>query len=109
MTYLAEDGSVRDLVVRMGRPVLDLIADVEHWMCPFQITGLGDDAVMGIFGTDAMQALLLGIHTIPAVLAAHIRDRGGRFQHYGEDDVSFVFGCRMVLKYSDSMFPPTDN
>ena len=109
MTYVAEDGTGHEVVVRIGRPISDSITGVEHWMCPFQITGVGDDGVKGIFGIDAMQALLLGIHTIPAELAAHIRNRGGRFQHHGEDDVSFVFPCRTVLKYSDALFPPTDN
>ena len=45
MTYATEDGNVCDVAVRIGRPILDSIAGVEHWVCPFQITGVGDDAV----------------------------------------------------------------
>lgn len=108
MTYVEDNGNSRDVLVRIGRPVPDLIDDVEQWVCPFQIMGIGDGAVKGIFGIDAMQALLLGIHSIPAELAAHVLYQGGRFQRYGEDDTSFVFGCRTVLTYSDEMFPATE-
>jgi hypothetical protein len=94
------------VTVRIGRPVLDTSAPHETWVCPFQIDGIGSGKTRGIFGADAMQALLLAIHAIPVELAVCIRDSGGQFLHFGEPDASFVAACRMAIEYAGDEFPP---
>jgi hypothetical protein len=106
LVFEATPGWTRDVSVKIGRPVIDPSAPHETWMCPFQIQGLGTGRVMGIFGIDAMQALLLAIHTIPSELASYIRDPGGRFLHLGGTDTSFVSSCRTVLECAGDEFPP---
>jgi hypothetical protein len=107
ITYEAAAGGRRPVVVRIGRPVLDTSAPNETWVCPFQIQGLDSDRVMGIFGVDAMQALLLAIHTIPAELAVYLREGGGRFVHLGDTDASFISSCRVALENAGDAFPPS--
>jgi hypothetical protein len=106
LTYESATGSTRDVVVRLGRPLVDPSSPHQDWVCPFQIQGLGSERVKGIFGVDAMQALLLAMHTIPAELAAYVRDPGGRFLHLGETDSSFLSSCRSALEYAGDAFPP---
>jgi hypothetical protein len=108
MTYVANDGSSTAVSVHVGKPIPDPSAEHGDWFCPYKISGLGDSEVRAIFGVDSMQALLLAIHTIPAELAAHIRNQGGRFQSYGHDDASFILSCRVVLKYSGDVFESTE-
>ena len=50
-------------VVRIGRPMPDP-REGGDWSCPFQIIGLGDEAVHEAFGVDAMQALQLCLQMI---------------------------------------------
>jgi hypothetical protein len=83
LTFEPADGAARDVRVRLGRPVRDDDPLGRAWVCPFQISGLDHDRVMGIFGADAMQALLLAIHTIPIELASRVREKGGRLLHHG--------------------------
>jgi hypothetical protein len=106
LVFEATEGWTRDVSVKIGRPVLDPSAPRETWVCPFEIQGLGTGRAMGILGVDAMQALLLAIHTIPSELAAYVRDPGGRFLHHGDVDTSFVSSCRTVLEYAGDVFPP---
>lgn len=106
LVFEASEGWTRDVTVRLGRPVLDPSARNETWVCPFQIEGLGRARTMGMFGVDAMQALLLAIHTIPVELATYVIDPGGRFLHLGGVDKSFVSSCRTALQYAGDAFPP---
>jgi hypothetical protein len=106
LVFEATAGWTQDISVKIGRPVLDSLAPHETWVCPFQVQGLGRGRVMGIFGVDAMQALLLAIHTIPAELACYIRDPGGRFLYLGGTDASFVSSCRTVVENTGDAFPP---
>jgi hypothetical protein len=100
LTYQPGAGAPQDVTVRIGRPVTDKSAPHETWICPFQIEGIGSGKTRGLFGADAMQALLLAIHTIPVELAVCIRDFGGQFLHFGEPDASFVAACRMAIEYA---------
>ena len=109
LTFQPSDGVPQDVAVRIGRPVPDTSAPHETCICPFQIEGIGSGKTRGIFGADAMQALLLAIHTIPVELAAFIRDSGGQFLHFGEPDSSFVAACRMAIEYAGDEFPPRQN
>jgi hypothetical protein len=106
LTFQPREGVPLDVTVRIGRPVLHASAPHETWICPFQIEGIGSGKTRGIFGADAMQALLLAIHTIPVELAVCIRDSGGKFLHFGEPDASFVAACRMAIEYAGDEFPP---
>jgi uncharacterized protein DUF6968 len=106
LTFQPREGKPQDVAVRIGRPVVDASAAHETWICPFQIEGIGNGKTRGIFGADAMQALLLAIHTIPVELAVCIRDSGGQFLHFGEPDASFVAACRMAIEYAGDEFPP---
>ena len=106
LVFEASEGWTRDVSVSIGRPVLDPTAPHETWVCPFQIQGLGTGRAMGIFGADAMQALLLAIHTIPAELATYVQEPGGRFLYLGHVDTSFVAACRTVLECAGDAFPP---
>jgi len=98
LVFEATEGWTRDVSVKIGRPVRDTSAPRETWVCPYEIQGLGTGRAMGIFGVDAMQALVLAIHTIPSELAAYARNPGGRFLHLGRVDTSFVSACRTALE-----------
>lgn len=50
-------------IVRIGRPTADP-REGGDWRCPFQIIGLGDEAVHEAFGVDAVQALQLCLQMI---------------------------------------------
>jgi hypothetical protein len=104
MQFVANAGWTKDVVVRIGRPVRDP-ESARAWVCPYQIEGLGYDDVKGIFGADAMQALLLGIHTIPGELAPYTRDPGGKFMRHGQPDSSFLVGCRTTVELAGDAFP----
>ena len=106
LTFQPREGGPQDVLVRLGRPVLDESTPHETWICPFQIEGIGSGKTRGMFGADAMQALLLAIHTIPVELAVCIRDSGGQFLHLGEPDASFVSACRIAIEYAGDEFPP---
>lgn len=105
MTFQPRDGQPQEISVRVGRPTRDASAPRETWVCPFQIAGIGDGKTRGIFGADAMQALLLAIHTIPVELASYARDAGGQFMRFGEPDSSFIAACRTAIRYAGDDFP----
>lgn len=107
--FEAEDGSTRDVGVRLGRPVRDGEAEDDPWMCPFQIDGLGSGGVKGIFGVDALQALTLAMHTIPVELACSMRNKRGRLLSFGEPDTTFLSGCRTAIECAGDAFPPKES
>jgi hypothetical protein len=65
---VGEDGSAREIVVRIGRPRPDPEPG-GGWGCPTQILGIGQDEVLVAFGYDAVQALQLAFQMIGARLA----------------------------------------
>jgi hypothetical protein len=107
LTFKADAGWSREVDVRIGRPIPDPSQPGGGWVCTYQILGLGHDRVMGIFGADSVQALLLAVHTIPAELAAFMRDPGGRFLHHGHVDATFLAACRVTLENAGGV-PPCD-
>jgi hypothetical protein len=104
MQFEANAGWTKDVVIRIGRPVRDPESS-RAWVCPYQIEGLGYDDVKGIFGSDAMQALVLSLHSIPGELAAFTRDPGGTFMRHGKPDSSLLFACRTTLDVAGDAFP----
>jgi hypothetical protein len=107
LTFEAASGSTKEVVIRVGRPVQDLPGHA--WICPYQLEGLGRGTVLGIFGVDSMQALLLAIHTIPAELNAFAREPGGRFLRNGAPEEGFVNPCRFVLELIADSASDRDN
>ena len=106
LMFEAGSGETKEVVVRVGRPIPD--APNRAWVCPYQVSGLGRDRVVGIFGADSMQALLLALHTIPAELSSFVRKLGGRFLHNGEPEVGFVRSCQFVVDLISSSPSDTD-
>jgi hypothetical protein len=104
MTFQPRDGGPQEVTVRIGRPILDASAPRPTWVCPFQITGIGDGETHGLFGIDSMQALLHTVHTIPVELAAYARDADGQFLLFGKPDSSFVSACRTTIEYAGDDF-----
>jgi hypothetical protein len=96
LTFESATGASTEVVVRLGRPVRD--GSEPAWLCPYQVSGLGRDRVMAIFGVDSAQALLLALHTIPAELIALERIWVGRFLHNGHVEDGFTNACRFVVE-----------
>lgn len=105
LTFEADAGSSREVRILLGRPVADATDAGRSWFCPYQILGMDRDRVTAIFGANAMQALVLAIHTIPAELAAFIRSRGGRFRHPDGLDVDLLRACRACVELVGEVFP----
>jgi uncharacterized protein DUF6968 len=105
LAFEADAGLSREVWVRLGRPVADSSDDGRSWLCPYQIAGLDHDRVMAIFGVDAMQALVLAIHTIPAELSAFTKNPGGRFLYLDHPDVDFLHACRVCIETVGDVFP----
>jgi hypothetical protein len=105
LTFEADAGWSRDVWVRLGRPIADASDENGSWLCPYQIAGLGRDRVRAMFGVDAMQALVLAIHAIPAELAALMRDPGGRFLYLDSLETSFLRACRTSVDAVGDVFP----
>lgn len=109
LIFQANAGWSRDVRVRIGRPLSDSSDEHGPWLCPYQVAGLNRDRVMAIFGVDAMQALLLAIHTIPAELAAFMREPGGRFLFADALETGFIRSCRTIVDLVDEVFSEDDD
>lgn len=81
----------RQIVVRMGRPQPWANPHGEDYFCPFQIVGLGNEAVKYAAGVDAFQAVELGLRMIGIELAVLNRDVDGqlRWECDGHGDLGF--------------------
>lgn len=105
ITLRLKDGSQKDATIRLGRPIPDPSSPRDTWLCPYQITGTQRDRVFAIFGEDALQALLLAVHTIPVELAVIARNLGAEVLRHGEPDTTFLSGCRTALRFAGATFP----
>src|SRR3954466_7018368 len=105
LTFEADAGWSREIWIRLGRPVADPSDGLKSWFCPYQVAGLERDRVMAIFGEDALQALLLAVHTIPSELAAFMKKPGGRFVYLGHLEASFLQACRSCVDVIGDVFP----
>ena len=65
---------------RLGRPV----RAAEDWMCPFEVSGLGEDRVDSAHGADSVQALLLALAKLRVVLGALALEHRGRIAFAGQ-------------------------
>lgn len=55
------------ILVSIGKPVRDEVTGGD-FKCPFQIEGIGDEALRFGYGVDGLQALLLSLKMIEALL-----------------------------------------
>lgn len=91
-----EVGGAGRAVVRIGRPTPDPTRGGD-WRCPFQIIGLGDEAVHEAFGVDAVQALQLCLQMIDIHLAE--QRRAHEITWLGSDDLGFF----PIVNFADPM------
>jgi hypothetical protein len=63
LTATSADGLRRTVTVRIGKPFPGPLPGGD-WCCPFQIVGLGDEAVKAAFGIYSVQALLLAVNAL---------------------------------------------
>jgi len=75
--------------VRIGRP--------RHWssrstdfICPFRVTGLGKPISGALYGVDSLQALLLTLQVLPAVIGQLTRQHKGVFTWLGNRNVDLA-------------------
>jgi hypothetical protein len=102
-------GEPHRIVVRLGRPVPDARAPERTWCCPYQVLGIGRDRVSAIFGVDAMQALILALHTVPGELAAYVRTHPGKLASFSAPDTTWLGACRMALEHAGDVLPVVDD
>lgn len=65
---------------RLGRPV----RGTEDWLCPFEVSGLGEDHLDAAHGADSVQALLLALAKLRVVLGALALEHRGRMAFAGQ-------------------------
>ena len=95
LRFRARDG-VRDIGVSLGLPVPDPEHPNKAWICPFQISGIREEPVRAIFGVDALQALVLALHTLPTELQSLAREEAGSFPD-ADEDLGLTGACRAHL------------
>ena len=96
LRFQTTSGRPSEVTVTVGRPVLDPEAPYDDWLCPYQLRGVGDEVVRAVFGVDAMQALILALHTLPWELRALARAGSGTFPDRDED-LGLTHACTMHL------------
>jgi hypothetical protein len=96
VSYEGSDGTRHDIGVEVGAPAL---VSRDTWECTFQVTGFGTPILHATYGIDAMQALILALHTIPTELCALAREDGG--QYLDESDLGLDHACRVHLDIAD--------
>ena len=79
----------REVLVKLGKPAKTPGED--DFFCPFQITGIGDEAIEAIVGIDEFQALELTVKFIGARLERLNRDCGGQLRWECDEKGGFGF------------------
>jgi len=71
--------------VRIGQPVRQPKATArDPWWCPFEIVGLGPSELSAAAGQDSVQALVLSLRAIEAVLLSRAQRASGGIDWLGE-------------------------
>jgi len=86
LDYHHKDGLKSEVVVRIGKPVYDGNA----WGCPYDIAGLSWQGPRVVYGEDGVQALLLTLTLIAAVLDHEGKSTGGRIAWLDMNDSGFT-------------------
>jgi hypothetical protein len=71
------DEPSREILVKMGKPQS---LDGKDWYCPTQVTGIGNEKVYGIFGSDAIQAIELAMRFLGSELQRLNTQHQGRIR-----------------------------
>lgn len=95
-------GGRQPVTVRFGRPFPDPLSADRDWCCPYQIVGLGAEAVHAAFGVDSLQAFLLAVYAVQLNLAQRAEEASVR--------VEWLEQAELGLKVDPEvgkMLPPT--
>jgi len=68
-----EDQPEREVWVRVGLPCVSPEGPHGDYVCPYQISGAGDEKVRYAVGVDSLQALELALLVLPSELVALLR------------------------------------
>jgi hypothetical protein len=88
---LTDGEQVRPVRVRIGRPLIDPEGEGE-WACPYQIQGLGDEAVRAVLGIDAIQSLQGALVVLGGTLSGTKEAQEGRLRWFDSPDFGFPQG-----------------
>jgi hypothetical protein len=76
LTLVSDDGEVRDVMVRIGKP--ESSPGGAEFSCECQILGLDEGKVMRVYGLDAFQALQIVLRFISTLLNHYRREARDR-------------------------------
>jgi hypothetical protein len=99
-------GRRREVVARIGTPRPDPEPPGD-WLCPYQVTGLDDDAVTYAHGVDSLQALALCIRGTSIALETRARRADVQLTWLGEP-ASSMLGWLDLPSYPDPPDTATD-
>jgi Domain of unknown function (DUF6968) len=85
LSFKPRRGRRHDVVVRIGQPVREPKATSrDPWWCPFEVVGLGPRKLSAAAGQDSVQALVLALRGIEALLVYRAQRLGGVIEWLGE-------------------------
>jgi hypothetical protein len=98
LEFVAGDGRVHRVSVRIGRPRRDRKHPNGDWVCPYDISGVSGRYRRWAYGIDGMQALNLAYHIIPVELTRLAKQAGGgQYRFLGEEGIGFADGCGLLV------------
>jgi hypothetical protein len=98
LEFVAADGRVRRVSVRIGRPRRDRKHENGDWVCPYDISGVAGRYRRWAYAIDGVQALNLAYHIIPAELTRLAKQAGGgQYRFLGEEGIGFADGCGLLV------------
>jgi len=80
--FRGDDGEELSCTVRIGRPELRSEHD---WVCPYDISVGKDRRSFGIYGVDAIQAVVLALKTLDVEIEVHAKELDMKPTWLGED------------------------
>jgi hypothetical protein len=95
-------GGREPVVVRIGKPFPDPLSPGRDWCCPYQIVGLGAEAVDAAFGVDSLQAFLLAVYAVQLKLAQRAEEAAVRVEWLEQEDLGLKVDPEV-----EKMLPPT--
>jgi hypothetical protein len=102
LRFRPQRGVSREVVVRIGQPVRSpnpLRRD--PWWCPFEVVGLGKPQLSAAAGEDSVQALVLALRGIEAVLLSRSKRAGGVVDWLGDRERP-VFAHTFIVEICES-------
>ena len=80
--YLTGDEE-KEIIIKLGKP--KNFPDSPDYYCPYQIVGIGKEKVGYVGGIDEIQALLLSMERVGAILYTSEEYRNGRLRWEGDE------------------------